>query len=271
MEWEHGEALNRARALVRDASRVAAFTGAGISAESGIPTYRDSNDSLWQKYDAEKIAHIDYFMRNPTEYWHFFQDARYRVMSRAKPNPGHAALAAMEKAGKLRCVITQNIDGLHQMAGSQQVTELHGNTRRIKCLSCGKNHGFDEIYELLQKELPPPCKACGGMLKPDVVFFGEALPEAAFSSAVQAADECDLLISIGSSLVVYPAALLPERAKAGGAGLIIVNKTPTPFDPIADAVVRAAASEVLPVLAAAAGVAVKGKPETARGTESEID
>lgn len=238
--------------LVASARRIVAFTGAGISAESGIPTYRDSTDSLWQKYDATRIAQIDSFLRDPAPYWRFFMDARYRAFSAAVPNPGHLALATLEAAGRLRAVITQNIDGLHQMAGSRQVIELHGNTRRILCMRCGAEHGFDEVYEILKIKLPPPCKRCGGMLKPDVVFFGEPLPEGAFSDALAAVERCDLLIAIGSSLVVYPAALLPERAKRAGAPLIIINRTPTEYDAIADAVLREPAGEVLPKLASAA-------------------
>jgi NAD-dependent deacetylase len=250
---ESDAGLERARELVARAEQVVVFTGAGISAESGIPTYRDAEESLWTKYDAQKVVQIDSFMRDSTDYWHFFLDVRYRVISDAKPNPGHLALAAMERAGKLAAVITQNIDGLHQAAGSERVIELHGNTRRIDCLSCGARYTLDEVYGMLAKTLPPPCKSCGGMLKPDVVFFGEALPEQALREASELARSCDVLIAIGSSLRVYPAAGLPEWAKANGAGLIIVNKTPTPFDQLADALLRGAAGELLPILARAAG------------------
>ncbi len=244
--------LARASELVAASKRIVAFTGAGISAESGIPTYRDSDDSLWTQYDPDKFANIHYFMQDSSLYWRFFQDVRYQVMATAEPNPGHFALAQMERAGRLRALITQNIDGLHQKAGSEHVIELHGNTRSIRCLACGERYTMEVVYQQLQEELPPPCKACGGLLKPEVVFFGEALPANALNAAAEEASSCDLLISIGSSLQVYPAAALPEQAKARGARLIVVNKTPTPFDGIADVVLREASGSVLPVFAAEA-------------------
>lgn len=246
-------ALARARELIAQASRIVAFTGAGISAESGIPTYRDAPTSLWSKYDPDKFANINYFLRDSSLYWRFFQDVRYQAISSAKPNPGHAALAAMERAGKLAAVITQNIDGLHQAAGSRCVIELHGNTRSIRCLGCGEGYTMEAVYEQLKTQLPPPCRSCGGMLKPEVVFFGEALPQKALMAAADAIHACDLLIAVGSSLLVYPAAALPEQAKAHGAKLIIVNMTPTPFDHLADGLLHEPAGTVLPVLAEVAG------------------
>ena len=248
-------AFDRARDLLGAAREVVAFTGAGISAESGIPTYRDTEDSLWSRYDPEEYAHIDAFMRDSTLFWRFFQDVRYRTIREARPNPAHRALAALERAGKLKAVITQNIDGLHQAAGSREVTELHGNTHRIRCLRCGGGYSMDEVYALLRATLPPPCPSCGGMLKPEVVLFGESLPEGALARAAAWVDRCDLLLAVGSSLSVYPAALLPQRARARGAGLILINKTPTPADAEADAVLHEAAGEVLPRLAAALGLA----------------
>jgi NAD-dependent deacetylase len=239
--------------LMREARRIVAFTGAGISAESGIPTYRDTENSLWTQYDPDKFAAIDYFLRDSTLYWRFFQDVRYRAIVDARPNDAHRALAALERAGRLSAVITQNIDGLHQAAGSREVVELHGNTRAIECLSCGARYGMDEVYAMLARALPPPCPGCGGMLKPAVVFFGEALPEAALERAAAHAATCDLLLVVGSSLVVYPAASIPPLAKRYGAKLVIVNRTPTPCDGIADAVSREPAGEVLPRLAVAAG------------------
>lgn len=245
-------ALARARGLVRDSAHIIAFTGAGISAESGIPTYRDADESLWAKYDPEKVVQIDAFLVDPAPFWHFFLDVRYRAVTDARPNAGHTALAAMEAAGRLKAVITQNIDGLHQAAGSRRVIELHGNTRSIGCLACHASYPMEEVYLILQKELPPPCPRCGGLLKPEVVFYGEQLPELALAEAAAEIMACDLLIAIGSSLRVYPAAALPEQAKAGGARLIIVNKTTTPYDHLADGLLRAPAGVVLPALAAAA-------------------
>lgn len=243
--------LQRAVAFVREATRIAAFTGAGISAESGIPTYRDTDNSLWSEYDPDKFADIDYFMRDSSLYWRFFRDVRYPAIRNAPPNPGHRALAQMEHAGRLIGLITQNIDGLHQEGGSDRVIELHGNTRNIDCLSCGARYSMDEVRAQIETELPPPCRACGGMLKPKVVFFGESLPEQALADAALITAQCDLLLAIGSSLVVYPAAAFPERAKMHGAKLIIINKTPTPYDALAEVVLRESSGDVLPALAAA--------------------
>ncbi len=241
--------LDRACDLVASASRIAGFTGAGISAESGVPTFRDSDDALWRKYDPTVIAHIQNFRRDPTLYWEFFREARYPVMSRAHPNDGHRALVDMEAAGRLPWLITQNIDGLHQAAGSSNVIELHGNTRRILCLECGAKHGWDEVYAMLEHTAVPPCKVCEGAIKPDVVFFGEGLPAPAMRQAARAVADCDLFLAVGSSLVVYPAAMMPLEAKVRGARLIIVNMTPTPHDGHADVVLRQPAGQVLPMLA----------------------
>jgi NAD-dependent deacetylase len=232
------------RELVAASERLVAFTGAGISAESGIPTYRGEG-GVWNRYDPGKYANIDYFMQDPSYYWNFFRDVRYPVLKRAHPNPAHRALAELETRGSLGSLITQNIDGLHQEAGSSNVLELHGNTRRIVCLDCGRKHTLDEVYELTGKSLPPVCTACSGRLKPDVVFFGEALPEAVLAQAVEDSQDCDLFLVVGSSLVVQPAATLPALAARGGAKLVIVNKGPTPLDSIADLVLNDAASEVL--------------------------
>lgn len=242
--------LERACELVHRAQRIVAFTGAGISAESGIPTYRDAEESLWKQYDPDKVVNIHYFQRDPKPYWHFFREQRYIVMSRARPNAGHIALAEMEQTGRLRAVITQNIDGLHQAAGSQKVIELHGNTRTIGCLRCEADHTMEEVYAQLETTFPPVCRECGGGLKPRVVFFGESLPRKALLAAAEEARATDLLIAIGSSLQVYPAAAVPSEARRAGAKLLIVNKTPTPFDDMADGVLRAAAGRVLPKLAA---------------------
>jgi NAD-dependent deacetylase len=224
--------------------RMVAFTGAGISAESGIPTYR-GDDGVWHKYDPAKYASISHFFREPEYYWKFFQEVRYPVLQKAEPNRAHKILAKLEAAGILRAVITQNIDGLHQRAGSKRVLELHGNTRRISCLNCRASYTMDEIYEQLATQLPPLCRACGGILKPEVVFFGEVLPPGVLEEAATEAEKCDLFLVVGSSLVVQPAASLPVMAKQSGAKLVIVNKEPTPLDAMADLVFHRSASEVL--------------------------
>jgi NAD-dependent deacetylase len=241
--------IARAAGLVRDARRLVAFTGAGISADSGIPTYRGAG-GLWTEYDPAKYASIDYFRRDPAYYWRFFRDVRYPALDAARPNPAHAALAALERAGRLEAVITQNIDGLHQEAGSAQVLELHGNTRRFTCQLCGAALGLAAVWEGLATALPPPCPECGGGLRPDVVLFGERLDEAVLRRAVEVARAADVMLAIGSSLVVQPAAGLPVLTMEHGGRVIIVNVGPTPLDRVAAVKIDARAAEVLPQLAA---------------------
>ena len=230
--------------MISKSNRLVTFTGAGISAESGIPTYR-GDDGVWHKYDPAKYANIHNFLKDPQYYWNFFKEVRYPAIKKAKPNKAHVALARLEENNKLDTVITQNIDGLHQLAGSKKVLELHGNTRRISCLTCKKQHTMDEVYSRLETQLPPLCSDCGGILKPEVVFFGESLPVNVLEEAVNASNECDLFLAIGSSLVVQPAASLPLMAKEKGAKLVIINKDTTPLDTFADIVFHTTASEVL--------------------------
>jgi NAD-dependent deacetylase len=232
------------RRLVTAARHMVAFTGAGISAESGIPTYR-GDDGLWNKYDPARFANINHFYEDPAYYWNFFKEVRYPVIHHARPNSAHTALASLEQKGVLQTVITQNIDGLQQAAGSRNVLELHGNTRRIICLQCGQRHSMEAVYQLLETQLPPGCPACGGILKPDVVFFGESLPSGVLARAISESQACDLFLVVGSSLVVQPAASLPATARQHGARLVIINRDPTPLDPIADLVFHSSASEVL--------------------------
>lgn len=240
------EMMSRFREIVSDSDHLVAFTGAGISSESGIPTYRGSG-GLWTKYDPDKYANIYYFRKEPEYYWSFFKDVRYPVLKNAIPNAAHTALVELERRGNLKALITQNIDDLHRMAGQSKVIELHGNTRKISCMECGKTITIDEAYERLKTELPPRCD-CGGVLKPDVVFFGEQLPQYALIEAQLAAESCDTFLVVGSSLVVHPAAQLPAVAKQHGASLIILNIDPTPFDGLADVVINERAAEVLPGL-----------------------
>jgi NAD-dependent deacetylase len=235
--------LQKLKDLVNESNRIVAFTGAGISSESGIPTYR-GNGGLWSKYDPSIYANIDFFLRDSTYYWNFFRDERYPMLKQAKPNAAHYALVELEKRGKISRIITQNIDGLHQMAGHSYVIELHGNARKILCLHCDKTFTTDEVYEKLKREIPPKC-SCGGNLKPNVIFFGESLPQDALEEATIVAKNCDLFLVLGSSLVVYPAANLPEIAKKENTSLVIINIDPTPLDDIADIVIHKSASKVL--------------------------
>ena len=230
--------------LVASSKKLVAFTGAGISADSGISTFRGAG-GLWSKYDPDIYANINIFMQDSTYYWNFFRDERYPVIKKAKPNAAHYALVELEKQEKLYGVITQNIDGLHQIAGQSYVIELHGNTRKIKCLKCEKIYRWDEVYNQLEKELPPRCNSCGGRLKPATILFGEPLPQIALDEAVIAAKKCDTFLVLGSSLVVYPAAQLPVIAKENNAKLAIINIDPIPLDDIADVVIHDNASRVL--------------------------
>jgi NAD-dependent deacetylase len=240
--------MNTIAAIAKDieaSSHVIAFTGAGISAESGISTYRGQG-GIWNKYDPNIYANIDYFMSDPSYYWNFFRDVRYPMIKKAQPNPGHRALAELEKMGKLRLVITQNIDELHQQAGSTTVVELHGTTRRYFCLKCSERYDFDTAYAMTEKEIPPPCSKCKGMIRPDVIMFGEALKTDVLRTAFEEAEQSDFVLAIGSSLVVYPAADIPARAKRRGAKLAILNKDETPLDHLADYVIQEPSGQVLP-------------------------
>jgi len=236
-------AIEMIKELVEEASRLVAFTGAGMSAESGIPTYRGAG-GLWSKYDPSKYADIRFFLKDPTYYWSFFRDERYPMLSKARPNAAHIALSKLEQRNKLEVTITQNIDGLHQEAGQRNVIELHGNTRTISCMTCGKRTSWDEIFHSLEERFPPVC-SCGGALRPDTVMFGESLPFQAIEHAIRASQECDAFLVLGSSLVVYPAADLPRQAKRNHAKLIIVNMDPTPLDSIADVVYHGKTSDAL--------------------------
>ena len=229
--------------LIRNSHNLVVFSGAGLSAESGIPTYRGAG-GLWSKYDPSKYADIQYFNQDPSYYWRFFKEERYPVIKAARPNKAHEAMVKLEQQGTLFQVITQNIDGLHQEAGQRKVCELHGNTRRIICLECNRGYHMDEVYRGLEKTLPPRC-SCGGLLKPDVVLFGEPLPQEALNTAWQATRECDTFLVVGSSLVVNPAAQIPQLAKQNGSLLLIINIDTTPLDEMADLVIHCPASEVL--------------------------
>ncbi len=224
---------------------IVAFTGAGISSESGIPTYR-GEDGLWTKYDPNLYANIHYFRQNPSYYWNFFQEVRGPMLKTVKPNKAHLALADLEKAGKMNTVITQNIDGLHQEAGSSTVVELHGTSRTITCMDCSREYLLDEAISFLETECPPLCEQCQGVLRPAVIFFGESLDPRVLRTAYEEVGQSDFVLAVGSSLVVYPAADLPVRAKQGEATLVIINKDETPLDHLADYVINDAAGKVLP-------------------------
>lgn len=221
--------------LGRKASRIVAFTGAGISTDSGIPDYRGPG-GVWEQRRPPTIGD---FLENAETRRAYWQRRRvdYPVLAAREPNRAHLALAALERSGRLDVVITQNIDGLHQKAGNSpdRVLELHGTTHRIRCVSCGTVYDGRAIQSRLDAgEEEPACERCGGILRSATILFGESLPREALDRAVAAANRCDLMLVIGSSLVVNPAARLPVIAKRSGAALAIVNRTPTPLDAIAD-------------------------------------
>ncbi|MCE9636054.1 MAG: Sir2 family NAD-dependent protein deacetylase [Planctomycetes bacterium] len=238
--------FGRAVALVRDARRIVALTGAGISTESGIPDFRGPGGS-WTKYDPAVFAYPQ-FVGDPESrkaYWRWSVEFWPQVAA-AKPNDAHLALVALERAERLRCVVTQNVDGLHGLAGSRDVIEIHGNGTRTVCLSCRTSYDRNRIQErLLGGDTDPRCEACGGVLKPDVVLFGERMPQGPTERAFDEAESCDLLIVVGSSLVVNPAARLVPQAKQNGAKVVIVNLDRTLYDGIADVVLRGRAAETM--------------------------
>jgi NAD-dependent deacetylase len=225
------------------AKSVTVLTGAGVSAESGVPTFRDAQTGLWAKYSPEELATPRAFRRNPRLVWEWYESRR-KLVADAKPNPAHLALAAMEKFFPQFHLITQNVDGLHQRAGSRNVIELHGNITRTKC--------FDEgtIVSIWKDtgDVPPKCPNCGGLLRPDVVWFEEPMPEAEMELAATASTTCDVFFSIGTSTVVYPAAALPSEALASGATVVEINPQPTPFTAQAHFAFAGAAGVVLPEL-----------------------
>ena len=230
-------------ALLGRARSAIAFTGAGISVESGIPHFRGEG-GLWTKFDPYKVAHIDTFRRDPTQYWAYSLNHR---RTDAEPNPAHHALVDLERRGHLRAVVTQNTDGLHQRAGSGRVVELHGSSHAVVCLDCDGHFPRAEIDRLNRVHCPPSCPGCGGpFLKPTVVLFGEALPSAALRQAQFLAMGADVVLIVGSSLQVYPAAGIPRLALEHGAELAIVNAEPTPFDDRAAVVIHGKAGEILP-------------------------
>jgi NAD-dependent deacetylase len=216
------------------------LTGAGASTESGIPDFRSAS-GIWAQYDPMEYATIDAFRRDPEKVWDFYSK-RLGMLTEAKPNPAHQVLAELERRGLVEAVITQNVDRLHERAGSTNVVEVHGSLRTSSCLDCGHRESFERVVELLPV---PRCERCGAVLKPDVVMFGELLPEDAIDRAFELARAAGLFLVVGSSLEVYPVAGLPDEALAAGAALAIVNKGPTPYDARADLTIEAAAGETL--------------------------
>ncbi|WP_436529573.1 SIR2 family NAD-dependent protein deacylase [Actinoplanes sp. HUAS TT8] len=243
-------ALNDAAKLLGQARHVVVFTGAGISAESGVPTFRDALTGLWSRFDAQSLATPQAFQEDPELVWGWYEWRR-QLVRRVGPNDGHRAVAQLAAHVPQLTVITQNVDDLHERAGSTSVVHLHGSLFAPRCATCSRPAPLPETEDQPdegQRVAPPRCVHCGGPVRPGVVWFGEQLPEAALESAARAASECDVLLTIGTSGLVYPAAEIPRLAARSGASVIQVNPRPTPLDPIATANLVGPAAEILPAL-----------------------
>jgi NAD-dependent deacetylase len=233
--------------LILAAQKVVVFTGAGVSTESGLPDFR-SPGGIWDRFDPDDFTYHKFISHPKTRrlWWQLIREGSLAL--EIKPNPAHHAIAELERLGKLDTVITQNIDNLHQTAGvpDEKVFELHGNLKWAVCLGCGQRYPFEQVKTKLDEgEDVPQCPACSGILKPNIVFFGEMLPEGVFEAAVQHAENADLFMVIGSTMIVYPAADIPARAHCSGAKLVIINLSPTPMDYEAAVLIRARAGETM--------------------------
>ena len=238
-KFERGELVD----LLRRANRVAVLTGAGISAESGIPTFRGA-EGLWKKFRAEELATPEAFSRDPKLVWEWY-DWRRGIIAQKMPNSGHKVLASWENAFPAFSLITQNIDGLHQKAGSKNISELHGNIWKVRCTEEGT---VTENYETPLKDIPPRCPSCGAVLRPHVVWFGESLSSAVLNTAFLLSSTCNVMFVIGTSAVVQPAASLPIAAAESGAKIVEINPDPTPLTSYADFSIRGKAGEILPMI-----------------------
>jgi NAD-dependent deacetylase len=222
--------------LLRNSKRAVVLTGAGVSVPSGIPDFRSPGTGLWENVDPMEVAHIDAWRRDPDRFWSFYGD-RFASLVDKQPNEAHYALAELERLGHVRAVITQNIDRLHRTAGSERLVEVHGSIEHSICLQCGGRVPLKQVIQQLRAGGgAPECPACVAPLKPDVVLFGELLPEQAMSEAQALALDADLMVCVGSSLEVYPVAGLPAMTRGGGGRLALVTQGPTPYD--ADAEVK---------------------------------
>jgi NAD-dependent deacetylase len=236
------------------------LTGAGISTESGIPDFRSAG-GIWAQYDPLEVANIEAFRRDPARVWEFYA-LRLDALGEADPNDGHRALAELEERGWIRAVITQNVDGLHQRAGSRDVVEVHGSLQQAECIHCGARVPMQDAVASLPL---PPCPECGEVLKPGVVMFGELLPAAAIRRAQELAAEAELLLVVGSSLEVHPVAGLPGDTLGAGGALAIVNRGGTPWDSEAELVLDAGAGQTLSAVAAALAIVEADRPRRSCG------
>jgi NAD-dependent deacetylase len=237
--------------LIRRRQPCVVLTGAGVSTESGIPDFR-SPSGLWAQFDPLEYASLDAFRRDPLKVWGFYKP-RIGMLTGAEPNPAHLALAELERRGLVQAVVTQNIDLLHERAGSREVVEVHGSIRTASCPGCGERYPLDRVLELLAEDPAPACPACGEILKPDVVFFGELLSPDAIDRAYELARGAGLLLVVGSALEVFPVAGLPLETLGAGGELAIVNRGPTGFDREASLRIDGSAGEVLPEVVSVLG------------------
>jgi NAD-dependent deacetylase len=228
-------AAERLAELIRESECTVALTGAGVSVPSGIPDFRTPETGLWENVDPIEVAHIDVFERDPARFWSYYRP-RFHALGDKRPNAAHEALAELERRGLLAGVITQNIDRLHRAAGSREVVEVHGSIETSTCRECGVSYGLAEVDALFDDDGVARCATCGGAVKPDVVLFGEMLPDAAMREAQELAARAELMLCVGSSLIVHPVAGLPEVTKACGGSLAIITKGATPYD--GDAVLK---------------------------------
>ena len=235
MERQVGDAGATARLaeLVRESRCTVALTGAGISVPSGIPDFRTPETGLWAKVDPMDVAHIDVFERDPERFWSYYRP-RFQTLGDKRPNRAHETLAELERRGLLEGVITQNIDRLHRAGGSRNVVEVHGSIATASCRECGESFDLEAVEALFDERGVAICSACGGAVKPDVVLFGELLPELAVARATDLAERAELMICVGSSLVVHPVAGLPALTLENGGRLAIVTKGETPYDAVAE-------------------------------------
>jgi NAD-dependent protein deacetylase/lipoamidase len=241
--YKSGVSAERLAELIVGNQPCVVLTGAGVSTESGIPDFR-SPSGIWAQFDPREYATIDAFRRDPVKVWGFYA-RRFDVLKEARPNAAHEALAELERRGWVEAVVTQNIDRLHTLAGSQDVVEVHGSIATSSCLACGRRVTFDEVLAMLETAPAPACDNCGETLKPDVVMFGELLPVDAMQRADELARSARLLLVVGSSLAVFPVADLPAQTLAAGGKVAIVNREPTPYDDEATLTIHAAAGETL--------------------------
>lgn len=242
--------INQAIDLLKQSRHAVALTGAGISVPSGIPDFRSRDSGLWEKYDPMDVASFYAFKQNPEHFYDWLRPLLHRIQT-AEPNAAHHALAQLETYGPLQAVITQNIDTLHAKAGSQVVHEVHGHMREATCLRCYTIYNTDAVLDdFVASGKTPLCPSCGGVLKPNVILFGELLPVSALNQSKRHARTCDLMLAVGSSLEVEPAGDLPLLARQSGARLIIITLSKTHLDSIADIVIHADVADVLPRLAA---------------------